>query len=58
MNQLIELREKKNLTQAQAADVLGISLRTYNSWENEAYEVPHLTLIGALSVLRRARKRK
>ena len=30
---LKELRARKNITQADAAEMLGISTQTYNSWE-------------------------
>lgn len=29
-----ELRARKNVTQKQAAEALGVSLPTYNRWEN------------------------
>ena len=58
MKQLYELRLKKNLTQDQAASILGCSLRTYNAWENEAYEMPPLKLMAAISMLKKAKKRR
>ena len=36
MNKLKSLRKEKNLTQQQAADYVGISLRSYKSYENDA----------------------
>ena len=35
MSTIKTLRTEKRLTQAQAADLLGISLRSYKSYENE-----------------------
>lgn len=35
MSTLKELRLSKNLTQAQACDILGVSLRSYKSYEND-----------------------
>lgn len=32
-NNLKRLRKEQNLTQAQVADIIGVSLRTYTSWE-------------------------
>lgn len=36
---LKELRARKNITQAQAAKKLGISVQTYNSWEKDVSKV-------------------
>ena len=35
MGELKELRIEKNLTQQEAADLVGVSLRSYKSYENE-----------------------
>ena len=35
MSKLKELRVEKNLTQEQAAEIVGISLRSYKSYEND-----------------------
>ena len=35
MGELKELRSEKNLTQQEAADLIGVSLRSYKSYENE-----------------------
>ena len=32
---LKELRARKNITQRQAAEKLGVSTQTYNSWESD-----------------------
>ena len=42
MNLIKELRREKKLTQQQAADILGISLRSYKSYENDADKVGSL----------------
>ena len=34
-----ELRARKNLTQAQSAENLGVSLQTYNAWEKDISKV-------------------
>lgn len=34
-----ELRARKNLTQAQSAEKLGVSLQTYNAWEKDISKV-------------------
>lgn len=34
-----ELRARKNLTQAQSAEKLGISTQTYNAWERDISKV-------------------
>lgn len=39
MGVIKELRTEKKLTQQQAADMLGISLRSYKSYENDADKV-------------------
>lgn len=36
---LKELRARRNITQKQAAECLGISLATYNSWEKDISNV-------------------
>ncbi len=39
MGKIKELRTEKNLTQQQAAEILGISLRSYKSYENDTDKV-------------------
>lgn len=39
MNQLKELRIEKKLTQKQAAEIIGISLRSYKSYENDENKI-------------------
>ena len=39
MNELKELRQKNNVTQKYCADFLGVSLRTYKSYENDIKKV-------------------
>lgn len=34
-----ELRARKNLTQAQIAEKLGVSVQTYNAWEKDISKV-------------------
>jgi transcriptional regulator with XRE-family HTH domain len=36
---LKELRARKNLTQAQVAEDLGVSVQTYNAWERDISNV-------------------
>ena len=42
MGTMKELRKEKKLTQQQAAEILGISLRSYKSYENDADKVGSL----------------
>ena len=45
MNRLREIRNERNMTQAQVADALGINRSTYANYECERREVDHLTLV-------------
>ena len=40
---LKEIRKYKGLTQSECASYLGISLRSYKSYENDLDNIPHLT---------------
>lgn len=44
---LKELRARKNLTQAETAKNIGVSIQTYNSWEKDISKVA----IGKVKVL-------
>ncbi len=44
---LKELRARKNITQAEAARELGISVQTYNAWEKDVSKVA----VGKVKVL-------
>ncbi|MCR5824196.1 MAG: helix-turn-helix transcriptional regulator, partial [Lachnospiraceae bacterium] len=39
MSTVKDLRKEKRLTQQQAAEILGISLRSYKSYENDADKI-------------------
>ena len=39
MSDLKELRMEKKMTQQQVADLVGVSLRSYKSYENDAEKV-------------------
>ncbi|MBE5922626.1 MAG: helix-turn-helix transcriptional regulator [Lachnospiraceae bacterium] len=36
---LKELRARKNLTQSEVAEIMGISVQTYNAWEKDVSNV-------------------
>ena len=42
MGELKELRTEKKLTQQQVADLIGISLRSYKSYENDEKNVDNI----------------
>lgn len=45
------LRIKKGLTQSDAADLLGVSTNTYNSWETNPYNCKYSTLKNIFDAL-------
>lgn len=44
---LKELRARKNMTQAEVADELGVSTQTYNAWERDVSNVA----VGKVNVI-------
>ena len=44
---LKELRARKNMTQAEVADKLGVSTQTYNAWERDVSNVA----VGKVNVI-------
>ena len=50
-----ELRKKMGLTQAQCAELLGVSLRTVNGWE--ATEAPTMAIIALESIAKTKEQR-
>jgi len=51
MGKLKTLRTDKNLTQQQAADLVGISLRSYKSYENDVVKEGSLKYNYIFSIL-------
>lgn len=47
---LRELRARKNITQSDAAEMLGISTQTYNSWEANFGKVKLRAAIAVASI--------
>ena len=46
MGELKELRNEKKLTQQQVADLVGVSLRSYISYENDESKIGTINLDG------------
>lgn len=47
MSAIKEVRKEKKLTQQQAAEILGISLRSYKSYENDTDKIRKMTEASA-----------